>query len=167
LTHRTRRKTHSIQITSHAEEDNSMLTYAVLRNDAPRFEKLAGITVAEFESLYTQFEPAWKQAEASRLGRPLRKRAIGGGSHYTLDLQTQLLMVVVFLHLSLTTEATGKIFGVHKSTISRNERRILPVLHQITEGVRVWPAPPTRGRGNRLVRVLHDFPELAVVVQQA
>jgi hypothetical protein len=141
-----------------------MLTVKRLIKQPSAFYSLSGITVREFQELYARFEPLWLAAERQRLGRPDRQRAVGGGSQYHLTLADQLLMTLVWLHLYLNTETLGVFFGVSKSTISRNSRRIVAVLRQLGEGTVWWHEPPANGRGKTLSEALSSYPELLLVL---
>jgi DDE superfamily endonuclease len=139
-----------------------MLTYQYLAKRRRVFKTLTGLSVAEFESIYNDFEPLWFAAEAQRLQRANRKRAIGGGGVYKLGLRTQVVMVMVWLRHYLTTETLGALFGVDKATISRNSWRLLKVLVEID---RIdWPQPPCKGQGNDLETFLAAYPDLLAVM---
>ena len=56
-------------------------------------------------------------------------------------------MVLFWLRLYLTTEAVGCFFGLDKSNVSRNGRRLLAVLRQVSDTEFEWPEPPLRGQG--------------------
>src|SRR5215204_5438327 len=107
-----------------------MLTYNRLIKHRHAFKSLTGVTVGEFDELYTRFAPAWEQAELARLSRPNRQRAIGGGGHYLHSQRSQLVMVMMWLRLYLSTAALGALFEVNKSTSSRHSRRLLKVLNE-------------------------------------
>ena len=110
-----------------------MLTYPSLRRREKQFQHFSGVSVAEFDALYRRFEPAWIKAERERLQQRPRQRAIGGGGDYHLTLDTQLLLVLVWLRHYPTTEALGYLFGVSQSTASRTITRLLPVLAEVEE----------------------------------
>lgn len=141
-----------------------MLSYQFLVKRPSAFYSLSGITVREFHALYAQFEPLWLEAERKRLSRADRQREIGGGSQYSLMLSDQLVMTVIWLHLYLNTETLGVLFGVSKSTISRNSRRVLAVLRQIGEGTTQWPEPPRKGQGRTLEEAQAGCPDLLAVL---
>ncbi len=88
-----------------------MLTYEILRQKPQSFKNLTGISIDEFDELLGKAIPVWTEGEQKRLNRPNRQRAIGGGHNYTLDLQAQLLMTLMWLHLSRNTEALAFFFG--------------------------------------------------------
>jgi hypothetical protein len=139
-----------------------MLTYKRLIKHRQAFKSLTGLSVSEFDELYTRFEPAWEQAEITRLSRPGRKRAIGGGGHYAHSQRSQLLMVMMWLRLYLSTAALGALFDVNKSTISRNSRRLLKVLNEISAPTLTWPEPPQQGLS--LDEAMKRYPDLLAVV---
>jgi len=134
-----------------------MITYSSLSRNEKAFKEITGVTVAEFENLYAEFEPAWVAAEQKRLQRPGRKRAIGGGSNYKLGVRTQLLMVMVWLRHYLTTAALGYFFGVSQSAASRNTRRVLEILKEVSEQEFEWPDPPRKGEGRSAEEVQDLF----------
>ncbi len=70
----------------------------------------------------------------------------------------------MWLRLYLTTEALGALFDVDKSTVSRNGRRVLAVLHQISQEELVWPDPPRRGQGKDLAQALEAHPDLFAIL---
>lgn len=130
-----------------------LLSYASLRQHEKAFEHFSGLPLAEFDALYTRFEPAWVAAETARLSRRPRQRALGGGGDYRLTLETRLLMVLVWLRHYLTTEAIGYLFGVSQSTASRNLNRTLAVLATIAaESLHQPPSPPGLRRSLRQVQ---------------
>jgi hypothetical protein len=117
------------------------LTYPGLRRHEKLFQRWSGMSVAEFDELYRCFERAWTQAEIERLQGRQRQRALGGGGDYVLDLDTRLLMVLVWLRHYLTGETIGYLFGVNQSTVSRNLTRILPVLQVVAQTSLQRPKP--------------------------
>jgi IS5 family transposase len=66
--------------------------------------------------------------------------------------------------LYLNTEAMGFFFGVHKSTVSRNCRRLLRVLRALGEETWGWPEPPRRDQGKSVEQALRDYPDLLAIV---
>jgi hypothetical protein len=141
-----------------------MLSYYSLRRNERAFKQFTGITVEEFDLLYADFEAAWVIAERKRLERPGRKRAIGGGNDYSLGLEGQLLMVMVWLRLYLTTAAVGYLFGISQSAASRNTRRVLKVLREVSEKEFGWPEPPGKGKGRSLREMKEAYPDLFAII---
>jgi hypothetical protein len=144
------------------DEGKAMITYTNLSRNPRVFKSLTGVTVDEFQHLLAELVPLWAEAEEKRLDRPDRQRAIGGGRRPELSLLEQLLLTLVWLRLYLTTEALGFLFGVHKSTVSRYTRTLLPLLRQVGEGTLGWPEPPRRGQN--LDQACQAHPDLFALV---
>jgi hypothetical protein len=141
-----------------------MFRYAMLVKRPSSFRNLTGINVQEFERLYERFEPLWIEAEQKRLGRANRQRKIGGGRRYALDLHSQLMMTLIWLHLYLSTETLGVLVGVNKSAISRNTRRVLPILRQLGQDTVWWQEPPGKQEGKTLEEAQAACPDLLAVI---
>lgn len=141
-----------------------MINYQRLSQKPKIFKNLTGATVHEFNELYHQTYPVWQQQEQERLSRPNRYRAIGGGRKYELKFREQLLLTLVWLRLYLNTEALGHFFGVDKSTVSRNTRRVLAALRIVGEGTLGWPEPPRRGQGKNVAQALTEYRDLFALV---
>ena len=144
-----------------------MITSVILKKKPRLFKSLTGITVDTFDKLHSEVAPIWAAAERNRLSRLDRHRAIGGGRAYASDLREQLLMTLMWLHLSLNTEALGFLFGVDKSTVSRNTRRVLAALEQLDHSNADWPKPPQRGQGKNIEQALRAYPDLQAIVAEA
>lgn len=138
-----------------------MITYPGLRRQEKRFHHLSGLSVAEFDELYRRFEPAWTQAEFERLQDRDRQRAQGGGSDYRLDLDTRLLMCLVWMRHYMTSEAIGYLFAVSQSTASRNLTRVLPVLQGVAQESLQWPKP--KGGRRSFLRFKAEEPDLFAI----
>ena len=141
-----------------------MLTTEVVRKKPRAFKNLTGISLTEFEQLYQKLVPLWTESERERLSHPNRKRAVGGGHPYTLKLEDQLLMTLLWLHLRLNTAALSALFGVDKANVSRNTRRVWQLLRQLNLPL-AWPEPPRRGRGKNLEQAGREYPELLVLIE--
>ena len=125
--------------------------------------KMTGLRINEFDTLVDDLLPQWADAEYERLNRADRQREIGGGRNSKLDGRDQLLLTVVWLRVYPTHEVLGYLFGVSDSTVSRIIKRVLPVLEQAgRDGMRM--PDPGRKRRSSLDQLLHDTPDLAVVI---
>lgn len=143
-----------------------MITYTTLKTKSGGFKNLTGVSVSRFDKLLEEIAPVWAECERKRLSRPDRQRAIGGGRSYSIDLQEQLLMTLVWLRLSLTVEALGFFFGVDKSTANRNTRRLFAALEQLGETTLDWPKPPKRGQTKNVEQALRAYPDLLAFVNR-
>ena len=141
-----------------------MRPYELLKKSASAFKNLTSIEMGEFDKLYHELVPFWNAGEYERLSRPNRQRAIGGGHPYTLELEDQLLMTLLWLYLHLDTASLSSLFGVDKATVSRNTRRVWQILPQLNLTLD-WPEPPKRGHGKNLEQACRDYPDLLVLVE--
>ena len=127
------------------------------------FLKMTGLHLPEFKQLLSDVLPAFGAAETERLARSQRKREVGGGRTAELDGRNQVLLTVVWLRVYPTHEVLAYLFGVSDSTVSRIIARILPLLEAAGRDTMRMP-DPGRKRRRSLDDLLHDTPELAVVV---
>jgi hypothetical protein len=141
-----------------------MLSNEVVRKKPHAFKNLTGISLNELDQLYQKLVPLWTESEGERLNRPNRKRAVGGGHPYTLELEDKLLMTLLWLHLRLNTAALSFLFGVDKATVSRYTRRVWQILPQLNLPLD-WPEPPKRGHGKNLEQAGRDYPDLLALVE--
>lgn len=134
-----------------------------LRAHRAVFRHLTGLPVRLFDELAVELVPAVEQARRARLDRPDRRRAVGGGDDFDLDVADQLLLTIIWLRHYPTQELLGFLFGVSDSTALRAIARCLPVLEASGRDAMRMP-DPGRGRRKRLPALLADTPGLAVVI---
>jgi hypothetical protein len=127
------------------------------------FRAMTGLTAPLFDELLLELLPAYHQARAKRLDRPDRQRALGGGDHFDLDPEDQVLLTIVWLRQYPTQEVLGFLFGVSDSTALRAIARCLPLLEQSGRDTMRMP-DPGRGRRKGLPQLLAETPELAVII---
>ena len=141
-----------------------MFRYDQLVKQPSSFRALTGVSLAEFADLFARFEPVWWQLEQQRLQRPSRQRKIGAGRKYALDLKSQLVMTLVWMHLYLTTQTLGILFGLSKSAISRDTRRTVNALRQVAGDSLWWQEPPAKNEGKSLPQVVTEHPDLLAIL---
>jgi hypothetical protein len=141
-----------------------MLSYTRLSKQPSSLRNLSGISISEFDDLFRRFVPVWNENEVKRLDRKDRKRVIGGGRKYELELHDLLLMTLIWLHLYLTVETLGILFDVHKSSVSRDTRRVLRALRQLGEDSLWFSERPTPTQRRNLKQALADFPDLLSIL---
>ena len=71
--------------------------YQELHQHETVFKALTGLRVSEFDRLVDDLLPEYEQAEVARLSQPDRKRAIGGGPNFELNVRDQILLTVIWL----------------------------------------------------------------------
>jgi hypothetical protein len=127
------------------------------------FQSMTGLRVSEFDGLVDDVLPLYAAAEAARLERPDRERALGAGHPFELNERDHLLLTIVWLRVYPTHDVLGYLFGVSDSTVSRLIQRVLPVLEQAGRDTMRMPDPGKKRRRS-LDDLLRDTPELAVVI---
>jgi hypothetical protein len=127
------------------------------------FRAMTGLPVPLFDELLEELLPAYHRARAERLDRADRQRALGGGDHFDLDPEDQILLTIVWLRQYPTQEVLGFLFGVSDSTALRAIARCLPLLERSGRDTMRMP-DPGRGRRKRLPQLLAETPELAVII---
>ena len=144
-----------------------MLDYHLLASKPAAFLSLTGLRPAEFDDLYAAFAPAYARhraaADATRRGRAPRRRAAGAGHPFAHDLQTRLLLALVWLKAYPTYEVLGLLFGLHKRNAQLNARDALEVLELLDDFPFDRP-PADRPKRGSVAAVLADFPQVRLVI---
>lgn len=140
-----------------------ILQYQHLTQHPTIFQKMTGLSLKEFSDLLRSLLPAFEEAEKTRLKREERQREPGGGRESELDGRNQILLTVVWLRQYPTHDVLGYLFGISQPTTGRYIQRVLPLLEQAGQDTMRMP-DPGRKRRRSLDELLHDTPELAVVM---
>ena len=140
-----------------------ILRYERLQRFPSVFKSMTGLRVVQFDALIADVLPRFHAAEAARLSRPNRQRAIGGGPGFDLDPRNQILLSVIWLRLYPIHEVLAYLFGISDTTVGRAIARVLPLLEASGQDTMRMP-DPGRKRRRSLDALLNDTPELAVVI---
>jgi hypothetical protein len=140
-----------------------ILRYERLQRFPSVFKSMTGLHIVQFDALTADILPRFHAAEATRLSRPNRQRAIGGGPGFDLDPRNQILLTVIWLRLYPIHEVLAYLFGVSDTTVGRAIGRVLPLLEASGQDTMRLP-DPGRKRRRSLDALLSDTPELAVVI---
>jgi hypothetical protein len=140
-----------------------IMRYNYLSQHPNVFQKCTGLTVALFKQLLDDVLPLYVEAEQQRLSNRQRQRAIGAGHPFELELHDQVLLTVIWLRLYPIHEVLGYLFAVSDSTVSRLIERVLPILEASGRDAMRLPDPGKKRR-RHLSDLLHDLPELTVIV---
>ena len=127
------------------------------------FRHMTGLTPTEFADLVRDLQPTFVAQHHQRLSRPDRRRAIGGGTPFTLAPREQFLLAVIWLRLYPMHEVLGFLFGVTYPTVGRVIARVLPILEAAGRDTMRLPDPGKK-RHPTLDRLLADTPALAVII---
>ena len=139
-----------------------MLTADALARYPAVYPSLFGVTAAEFETLFADYQVARDRRRAAsrttRRGTP-RVRAVGGGDTPKLDDRTQLLLALFWLRVYPTYEVLGFFLGLHKTNARHTARAVLAVLRTLDD-----PDPTTRTPVGKADQVMAAFPEVRLVI---
>lgn len=106
----------------------SMLTYIKLSKKPDSFKRFIGLTVKEFDKLHNIVKDKYKEHEKERLSKKKRKKAVGQGRKFDLDLKDRLLMLLFYYRSYASYELTGYLFHLHNSNVCRNIRYLEPLV---------------------------------------
>ena len=142
-----------------------MITYDSLAARPSAFASLSGLTLTDFEALYQDFATSYardRQGSLTRAGRK-RQRAAGGGTQFSQDGRTRLLMALVWLRVYPTFEVLAFFFSLHKANAQRGVADVLATLSAHT--VFVCERPATERKKLRSVQAVMDaFPDVRLVI---
>jgi hypothetical protein len=142
-----------------------MIIYENLAARPSAFASLCGHTLADFEALYQDFAAFYardRKDSLTRAGKP-RRRAAGGGTPFTHDGRTRLLMALVFLRVYPTYEVLGFFFSLHKANALRGVIDVLATLEAHTVFVCERPAED-RKKLRSVQAVMDAFPDVRLVI---
>ncbi|HEY6536753.1 MAG TPA: transposase family protein [Candidatus Nitrosocosmicus sp.] len=102
-----------------------MLSYDMLAKKQLLFKSFTGLTVQEFEEIYKEITKRYVKHKIHRLSkRKYRKRDIGAGRHFKLDLKDRFVMILVYYHIYIIYTLAGFLFDLDQSNICRDIQKI-------------------------------------------
>jgi hypothetical protein len=128
-----------------------MFTESSLRQHPAVIKAFMGLPAAAFWALLEKIAEQLPTYEAQRLARADRPRTLGGGRDFDQPLVIRVALVLTYLRLHIPQEAVAHLYGATQSDVSRELRRLLPVLQaalpcpavwqQLAEGADLSPEP--------------------------
>ena len=144
-----------------------MLTADALARFPAVFPSLFGVTAAEFEALFADYQAARDRLRAAsrttRRGTP-RVRAVGGGDTPKLDDRTQLMLALFWLRVDPTCQVLGFFFALHTTNARHTARAVLAVLRTLGHFPFDDPDPATRTPTGTTDAVMAAFPAVRLVI---
>jgi hypothetical protein len=144
-----------------------MITYTRLTRRPESACSLIGMTLAEFEKLYAEFEVAHHERlnamSHTRRTQQLRQRAPGGGRRHTYSLQDRLLMTLFWLRVYTTYAVLGFLYELDVTRIEDNLKEVLATLETMASFRYVRPGAERR-KLRSLDAVMTAFPEVRLVI---
>ena len=92
---------------------------------------MTGVEVSEFDSFYAKAQTNYGQYETKRLSRENRKRKVGAGHPFKLQLHERLLMFLVYYRLYITSTLTGVLFDLDQSNVLKDIRKLEPLIKDV------------------------------------
>ena len=108
-----------------------MLNYAILSKHPEHFKTFTGLTLQEFNTLNQQTHQKYQTYEQKRLQRDNRKRAIGAGQPFKLDLTNRLLMLLLYYRLYTSSTLLGYLCNLTQTSVLRTIRKLEPLIQEI------------------------------------
>ena len=143
-----------------------MITYEKILKKPQVANSLIGMSLAEFEKLYAEFERAHIERVSTLLytqrNKLKRRRATGAGRKHKYALRDRLLMTLFWLRAYTTYEVLGVFYGLDKTTVEDNLNDVLETLERMTTFNLERPqaeVPKLRS----VQDVLTAFPELRLI----
>jgi hypothetical protein len=140
-----------------------MITYKTLCTKPQIAVSLIGMSLAEFEQLYTEFELVHRAHENSleytRRDKLQRRRAVGGGRKHKYSLRDRLLMTLFWLKAYTTYGVLGALYHLDKTTAQDNLNDVLDTLLRMTP-LNIEHPQPEIPKLRSLQEVMNAFPEL-------
>lgn len=108
-----------------------MLSYDRLSKKPLLFKSFTGFTIQEFDDVYKEIKKRYLTYELKRLSkRKDRKRDIGAGRPFKLDLRDRFVMLLVYYRLYITYTLAGFLFDLDQSNICRDIKKIEKLIRQ-------------------------------------
>ncbi len=115
-----------------------MFTEKSLRQHPAVIKAFMGLPAAAFWELIERIKAQLPAYEAQRLARADRQRTIGGGRDFDPPLVSRVALVLTYLRLRIPQEAVARLYGATQADVSRELRRLLPVLQAALPCPAVW-----------------------------
>ena len=115
-----------------------MITEKILRSNPALIKALTGLPAGEFWQLIAEMKAKEPEYERQRHERPDRQRAVGAGHPCAQSLVICTAAVLTYLRLHIPQEVVALLFGTTQAYISRDLRRLLPLIAQIIPVPEEW-----------------------------
>ena len=115
-----------------------MLSYYRLSRKPVLFKSFTGLSIKQFDGIYKEIESKYTKYEVKRLSSNRiyrireRKRDVGAGRHFKLDVKNRFAMVLMYYRLYITYTLTGFLFGLDQSNVCRDIHNIEALIRQFT-----------------------------------
>ena len=115
-----------------------MITEKILCSNPALVKALTGLPADVFWQLIEDLEARWPEYERQRHERPDRQRAVGAGRTYDQPLVIRTTLILTYMRLHIPQETVALLFCATQPDVSRELRRLLPLIAQIIPVPEVW-----------------------------
>lgn len=144
-----------------------MITYEKILKKPQVAKSLIGMSLAEFDKLYVEFEHAYtgrvSALQYTRRHRLKRRRAVGAGRKHKYDLRDRLLITLFWLRAYTTYTVLGTCYELDKTTVEDYLNSVMYTL--LTMSGFNFERPQADVPKLRSVKeLIHAFPDVLLVV---
>jgi hypothetical protein len=115
-----------------------MFSEASLRQKPEVVKAFTGIPSEAFWEMIKAMAEQVEAYEREQHKRAERKRAEGGGRPYKHSLVVRVAMVLTYVRLHVPQAVVGLLYGCSQSDVSRELRRILPLISRVMPEPEIW-----------------------------
>lgn len=115
-----------------------MITEKHLCDNPALIKAFTGLPEDVFWKLISDLKAKAPEYERQRHERPGRQRAVGGGRPYDQPLVIRVMLVLTYIRLHIPQETVALLFGATQSNVSRELRRLLPLIVLVLPVPEVW-----------------------------
>jgi hypothetical protein len=115
-----------------------MLTEKILRGNPTLIKALTGLPADVFWQLIADLEARLPEYEHQRHERPGRQRAVGAGRPCDQPLVIRAVLILTYMRLHIAQGIVALLFGATQPDVSRDLRRLLPLIAQMVPAPEVW-----------------------------
>jgi hypothetical protein len=127
----------------------AIITEKILRENPELVKAFTGLPDQAFWALVQAVEAQLPAYEQERHERPDRQRAVGGGRDFDQPIVIRVAQAMTYLRLHILQEGVALLYGGTQSDVSRDLRRLLPLIQRFLPCPEVWEVkeehPPLTG----------------------
>jgi hypothetical protein len=144
-----------------------MITYEKISMRPQVANSLIGMSLAEFEKLYAEFELAhlgrMNALQYTQRHKLKRQRAVGAGRKHKFALRDRLLMTLFWMRAYTTYQVLGNFYGLDKTTVEDYLNHVICTLSTMASfNFEIPQADVPRLRS--LQEVINAFPEILLII---
>ena len=128
-----------------------MFTEEKLHKYPALIRAFTGVPAEEFWGMIEKMEAKLPDYEIGRHTQEDRKRAMGAGRKFDQSLAQRTVSVLSYLHLHIPQLVIGLMFGLTQCDISRDLRRLLPLINSVLPSPEVWDIQKDNQESKELV----------------